>query len=587
MPAEREQSRWRWPRAGGMRGPALLWAAVLVAVLAWPTLTRSGYLIGHDMVFGLRSPITAADVGAGSAAPRAVPVDLYVALLERVVGGAVLGRIAVVAALLTAGLGARELLRTRSLPGTLAVVSAAVWNPYVVERLAIGQWALLWGYAALPWALVAVLRGRGRTGLLGLAVALVAASITPTGGAVVAATTVAVALAARRRPLATLLIAAAFQAPWILGGLASSASSTSAPAGAAAFSARSEHPGGALLTLLGGGGIWNADVVPASRSGAAAWFGLLLVVIGAVVGWSLMIRRLGARAVSGLVAVGGAGFLVALASVTPGLEAGLRAAVAHLPGGGLLRDSQKWLLPMVLLQALLLGAAAERVALRLRRRAAPVARTPVVLALAAVTACLPLLVLPDAAATLRPTLTPARIPSDWHRVADRLSGPGDTVTVPFQAYRAFAWVPAVVVADPAPSLLPGTTVVDDRLSVSGVRLPGEDPRAAQIARALDGSDLPGRLARLGVGWVVVERRTPGAVPDLQGLTRVYLGPDLALYRVPGPITDAGPSGARIAVGVAGVLIAALTGLGLAGGAARERWWGRRGPTRSGRMRSVP
>jgi len=27
------------------------------------------------------------------------------------------------------------------------------WNPYVAERLIIGQWALLIGYAGLPWVL--------------------------------------------------------------------------------------------------------------------------------------------------------------------------------------------------------------------------------------------------------------------------------------------------------------------------------------------------------------------------------------------------------------------------------------------------
>ena len=42
----------------------------------------------------------------------------------------------------------------------LAAVSWFVWNPYVAERLLIGQWVVLVGYAALPWVLLAALRVR-------------------------------------------------------------------------------------------------------------------------------------------------------------------------------------------------------------------------------------------------------------------------------------------------------------------------------------------------------------------------------------------------------------------------------------------
>jgi hypothetical protein len=128
--------------------------------------------------------------------------------------------------------------------------------------------------------------------------------------------------------------------------------------------------------------------------------------------------------------------------------------------------------------------------------------------------------------------------------------------VPFQSYRSFGWVPGRTVLDPAPRLLPGDVVVSDQLAVSGLVLRGEDARARAVASALDaGVDLPRRLAAAGIGWVLVERGTPGAVPDPRGLELVRAGPDLELYRVPGPIDHAAPGVARITAVVAGDAVA--------------------------------
>jgi hypothetical protein len=47
--------------------------------------------------------------------------------------------------------------------GRLAASGFAVWNPFVIERLALGQWALVLAYAALPWVVLAAATHR-RTG---------------------------------------------------------------------------------------------------------------------------------------------------------------------------------------------------------------------------------------------------------------------------------------------------------------------------------------------------------------------------------------------------------------------------------------
>jgi len=168
---------------------------------------------------------------------------------------------------------------------------------------------------------------------------------------------------------------------------------------------------------------------------------------------------LGTRLVVSLAGLSFVGLLIAVLPSLPGGDAVLRAAVAHVPGAGLLRDSQKWILPLVLLEALLAGAAVERLAER--GRAAAWRPVLVVAALA-----VPLILLPDAPATLRPTLDPVHYPHDWTTVAARLDG-ADAVVLPFGSYRSFPWAPRRTVLDPAPRFFRGAIVVDDRLAVSG------------------------------------------------------------------------------------------------------------------------
>src|SRR5439155_1159758 len=70
--------------------------------------------------------------------------------------------------------GAAALLPREPWFARLAAGVFYTWNPFVAERLIIGQWALLLGYAGLPWVLRAA-HGLGRepswrgTGRLALA----------------------------------------------------------------------------------------------------------------------------------------------------------------------------------------------------------------------------------------------------------------------------------------------------------------------------------------------------------------------------------------------------------------------------------
>ena len=90
-------------------------------MLCLPLFTRSGYPQGRDLVFTPRQPLRAEAWGIGSGSPRAAPLDLVVALLERIVDGGVLARLLVPLGLVLAAWGARRLVRSDSVwPGLLA-----------------------------------------------------------------------------------------------------------------------------------------------------------------------------------------------------------------------------------------------------------------------------------------------------------------------------------------------------------------------------------------------------------------------------------------------------------------------------------
>jgi hypothetical protein len=146
-------------------------------------------------------------------------------------------------------------------------------------------------------------------------------------------------------------------------------------------------------------------------------------------------------------------------------------------------------------------------------------------------------------------------PPDWAAVREKLGDqPGDVAVFPLSAFRRVEWDDGRTQLDPAPRYLPGTTVVDDSLSVGGRIVAGEDPRAARL-RAGDLS---------GIGWVLVEHGTPGRVDQnlLGRLEKVHDGPDLTLYRVPGaaPAAPNGPPAAPVVL--AWVAAVSLIGVGL-------------------------
>ena len=533
----------------------VLWPLVLATVLLLPLLTRPGHPLARDLVFVPRQPFTDATWGLGDVAPRAVPLDSVVATLTHVVDGGVLARVVLLLTLALLGWGAARLVSPLGRTAQLVASGVAVWNAYVVERLALGQWALLLGCAALPWLVGAAMRYRrdGRASDLAAAVAWTAlASLTPTGGLLALGGLVAAATPHVRR-LATLVLAGVLlQAPWVLAAVTGPAGAVSDASGVAAFAPDTESRFGPVVALLGLGGIWDARSEPASRT---TWFALVaavLVVLVVVLGLPTLRRAWGAGDTARWCVLAAVTAGVALVAATPwGLQA-MTALVESVPGAGLLRDTQKLLGPSVVLVSACAGACAARV---VRRAAgsdvAPLAALVLVMA--------PVLVLPDATTETWPTVTPVELPAELHEVADRLAGePGTVVTLPWRSYRSFAWAqPGQTSSDPLTRMADADVVVSDSLQVGSVLVPGESRLAADIGAVLE-RGTPADLASLGVEWVVLYPDDPdAALVDTDGLEQVVDGEHVELYRVPGSVAlDDADSGAR-ALAVWGAHLVAL------------------------------
>ena len=514
-----------------------LWALALTVLLLWPALGR-GVVLSYDMVWVPDLALRPDFLGVGPALPRAVPSDAVVAVLDELLPGMLLQKVVLLGAVLAGGCGAAELVRSPSLPARLSAVSVYVWSAYVVERAVLGQWPLLLALAVLPWLLRAAVRTREQGRLtVGLPTLLVVGSLSAVSGLACAVLTLAFGWR-RRGTVRWWLVAAvlAANAPWLVAGLLHAPTATSSALGARVFALHDEGSVPGPLAALTSGGVWNAEVVPASRTGAAGWLALLLVGL-AVLGVRGWLRVTARRDVAAYVGCWLVGWLVAVVSYAAPGPAGVLAA--HVPGAGLLRDGSRLLLLGLPLAAVTCGHGAAALSGLVRSGAPRVA-------LAVACVLLPLALMPDAAGGSSGRLGAVEYPMAYDalaRAVARQHGPGDLLVLPFTSYRAPAWNHHRSVLDPTGRHQPRDYVASDDLVVSGQEVPGEDPRDPAVRAALRRPTAQQRsrdLARAGVGLVVSDRSAPGHAPAVSGrvvlrsgaLTLTRLG-DVRARRVPG------------------------------------------------------
>ncbi|MEU8381084.1 hypothetical protein [Streptosporangium sp. NPDC048865] len=514
-------------RRAARLAPALL--GLVFGVLAlWPAL-GPGFVLRYDMVFVPDPPIPR----AGGGFPRAVPSDLVAALLSSVLPAQIAQKAILLGIFVLAATGAAALVPGERRVARLAAAAFYAWNVYLAQRLLLGQWALLLGYAGLPWAVRAVTReGVWRTVL-----ALLPAAAGGFQAMLVSAMTV-LPVAGRRAPRA-LAVVAVLSLPWLVPALDSAA--VTDPAGVRAFAPRADGPLGTLGSLLTLGGVWNSG---AAVPGQETWWSALVrlaVTVAAVAGYALLGaggpvagRRAGdgheggeggGRPAywGGLAVASAAGLAVGCAGAF--LPGAVEALVGLWPGFGPLRDGQLYLAPFVLLQAVGLAAVTARL---------PEAVRPGMLVL-------PLLVLPTFALGAFGRLGAAEYPPDWpevQRIVDADPAPGALLTLPWGAYRSFGWNGGRVVLDPAVKLFRRRVVWNDGLAVGlgdgrTLTLATEDPSALRVGAVLAGpGPLTRPLAAEGISHVLILRSNENLFrARLPGARLIFAGQDLLLFRL--------------------------------------------------------
>ncbi|EPD68414.1 hypothetical protein HMPREF1219_01595 [Corynebacterium pyruviciproducens ATCC BAA-1742] len=278
-------------------------ATFLIGCALW-FLVFPGVLVHRDMVVVNSPALSAWNFGtAPGVAARNAPQDGVLALAGLVLPASWLARFILVASAIAGCVAATK--NAKSLTGEVAAMAVLMWNPFAVERLLQGHWTVVAAFWLLP--LVAYLGH-----LPGAqAIAMWAASLTPTG-CLAAATTGLVTSTNRRF---TAVFSLGLSLPWLVPSL------IHRPVGSATDVFRPSS----VLELVGLGGMWNSEVTPE--------------IYVPLAGLALAAFLLTARAEKYLLALAAVGFALALSSLLP-----LGGLYATVPGLGLLRDGQKWLL---------------------------------------------------------------------------------------------------------------------------------------------------------------------------------------------------------------------------------------------------
>ena len=405
-------------------------------------------------------------------------------------------------------------------------------------------------------------------------------SLSASAGIVTAIALLAGALGhgARRRVAVAGLVLAA-NAPWLVAGLLHSGSARSSAAGAAAFSLQAEGGVPAPVAALSLGGIWNGDVVPASRTGLAGWLTAVLLVALAVLGHRRWHAAMDARtrwAVAGCWLVG-----MGVALLTWAAPEAVGWLASHVPGAGVVRDGSRMLVLAAPAVATAVGAGVVAVLARLE----PGAGRRIV---GAGLVVLPVLLLADAWWGVGGRLTAVSYPDSYPtmRAAVAAGPPGDVLVLPLSSFRRPTWNGSRTVLDPVGRYQPRDYVTSDVLVVGGVSVEGEDPRVAEAETALDlgtPAERSAALAGLGIAIVVTDHTAAGVAPEVAGRVLTPAAADLTAVAVEGEVRQRTPATTwYVALGLAWVAFVSTALL-----LPTLLTWRRRPGRRLSRHRSLP
>ncbi|TDD36609.1 hypothetical protein E1287_10635 [Actinomadura sp. KC06] len=507
-----------------------------------------GFVLSYDMVFVPDPAFTRMTFGLTGTVSRHVPSDAFATALGTVLPADLAQKLILLAIFVMACTAAASLVPSERLLPRLAAGVCYAWNPFVAERLLLGQWALLLGYAALPWVVAASSRLDEPHGGRRLVRALIPAAI---GGfaalAVSALTALTIALIGRARARAAAKVIAAvavLSLPWLVPGLLRPAGLPEDGTAVDLFAARADTPFGTLGSLLALGGVWNGETVPSGYGAPVTATIWQVVVVGALAAYWKWCREPVWR--GGAVVAAVAGFAVAGLGVVaaPVLEG----AIGLWPGFAVFRDGQQFVAPLAVVVAVGLGVAADRAA---------EARWP---GAAAGAMAAPVILLPTLAWGAAGDLRAVGYPDDWARARRIIHGDpveGDVLVLPWASYRSYPWNHGRRVLDPLPRYLHRRVVVNDAVTVDGTTVPPEDPRAVRLTpHARAGTPLAATLRNEGIRYVVVDAEIAANRPS-GAVVEVLRGHDLAVYRIDGSGEAVGDGIPVVPVAAAWIVMSAV------------------------------
>lgn len=499
---------------------AALVSLVVTAAVCGRSLGRGLYLY-RDFVTVPQPQWGPATWGDGQA-PRAVPLDAVMTALSGVVSTGVQQQAMLTGAVFLAGLGTAVLLRRWGLAAMVTGAVLAMWNPYVAERLLIGQPPTLLAYSMTPWLVAVVLsRSAGAKTLLALAVAGLPAALTPWGGLVAGAAVLGSSVVAEHRRrvgwlVGCVAVITGWCLPWVVPALAHGSGGADAD-GARAFALAADSPLGVLGSAMTLGGIWASGAQLASRAEITSVVASCLVLVVAGAGAIALHRRGRSGLALGLaLAWVGPPLTAWLLATGPGLS--LFTSLQALPGVAIGRDTHRWLGLSALAAAVLIAVAVAELSRLLHRtggrssgRLTPTTAVMVVASLAVLSA-------PDLPKAVQAAYQPVTMPADWEptvRAAAAAAGGGTVAVLPWQPFRAVSWAGGQPFLDPLPRALPGRVLTAHQLTVVRDGEPvtvDDDP--VELARWLTGPLDVADLRAGGVAAVVVWKGTPGRVPPM-------------------------------------------------------------------------
>jgi hypothetical protein len=495
------------------------------------TLVVCGRSLGHGLYLyrdfvTVPDPVWGAQTWGGggghAAAPRAVPLDPVMTALARWgVSTGLQQQVLLVGAVLLAGLGVAVLLRRHGLAAMTCGAVVAIWNPFVAERLLVGQPPTLLAYSMTPWLVAAVrsdLTGAKARGAIVLAAA--PAALTPWGGVMSAAIVlVASWLTPIRRTAGWLgscgAVAGLWCLPWALPALTGGAGAAD-PDGAPAFALASDSPLGSLGSALTLGGIWAPGAWPGSRRTVLAVVASYLLLAWAAAG-ALSLARRGRRDLAAPLTVAWLVPVLATWGLSTGPGLAVFAQLQAVPGLAIARDTHRWLGLSATAAAVLIGLATAGVgggAVRsLDERAATSSRRVRVVAALGVAASLAVLSVPDLPRAVAAAYRPQPMPADWGEMvtaAQRAAGDGTVLVLPWQPFRLTTWAGQAPFLDPLPRALSSRVLAAHELTAmrGGIPVTVDDDPSALRPLAAGQLDLA-ELRRRDVRAVVLWKGTPG------------------------------------------------------------------------------